>query len=245
MPGGITALRGSPITTRPTAAAGTDPSLDKIHPTRGDEFQGESIGVRDGVAKCLYCHTTNPRSDRGPTGPEASDRAIGCERCHGPGGHHLAAVAAGLPDAAIVSLATASPELVTAKQCNDCHILGRDFGKDVLDDPAWSRSQGVGWTFSRCNSESGGAFGCVTCHDPHKPSRSTTTAQYEAKCLSCHSSPGRNNQSCPVNPSKDCLGCHMPRVRIDPFHLSLTDHYIRVRRESAATGDVGRPKSVR
>ncbi len=219
--------------------------LDKIHAARGDEFQGESIGVRDGVAKCLYCHTTNPRSGRGPSGPEASDRAIGCERCHGPGGHHLAAVAAGLADMAIVNPAAAPPALVTAKQCNDCHILGRDFREDTRDDSAWIRSQGVGWTFSRCNTESGGTFGCVTCHDPHKPSTSTTTAQYEAKCLACHPSPGRSKGACPVNPSQGCLGCHMPRVRIDPLHLSLTDHDIRIRRGSAATGDVGRPQAGR
>jgi predicted CXXCH cytochrome family protein len=204
-------------------------ALDKIHPARGDDSQGEAIGVRDGVAKCLYFHATNPRSGRGPTGPEASDRAIGCERCHGPGGHHLAAVAAGLPDMAIANPATAGAQLVTATQCNDCHILRRDFREDVLADASRVRSQGVGWTFSRCNTESGGTFGCVTCHDPHKPSRSTTTARYEAKCLSCHSSPGPSKRSCPINPSKDCLGCHMPRIRIDPLHLSLTDHYIRVR----------------
>ena len=84
-------------------------------------------------------------------------------------------------------------------------------------------------------------------HLPRSPqaSRATTTAQYEAKCLSCHSPPGRDPRSCPVNPSKDCLGCRMPRVRVDSLHLSLTDHAIRVRRNSAATGDTDRPKSER
>jgi predicted CXXCH cytochrome family protein len=229
-------------------------ALDKLHPDKaaqGADYQGEAIGVRDGVAKCLYCHVTNPRSGRDPTGPETADRAIGCERCHGPGGHHAGAIEAGLPDTAIVSPADASPESVTSRQCNDCHILGRDFRKEDLDDPAWVRSQGVGWTFSRCNTESGGAFGCVTCHDPHKSARATTTAQYEASCLSCHAAAGRiptapraepaptpripvvprpSARPCPVNPAQGCVHCHMPPVRIDSLHLNLADHYIRIRR---------------
>jgi predicted CXXCH cytochrome family protein len=228
-------------------------ALDKIHPAprRGADYQGEAIGVRDGVAKCLYCHVTNPRSGRESAGPETADRAIGCERCHGPGGHHVGAVEAGLSDPAIVNPADAAPRAVTSQQCNDCHILGRDFREDVLSDPAWVRSQGVGWTFSRCNTESGGAFGCVTCHDPHKSARATTTAQYEAKCLSCHAAKGRipssagagpgstarasdasrpSARACPVNSTRGCLGCHMPRVRIDSLHLDLTDHYIRIHR---------------
>ena len=107
-------------------------ALDKIHPARahGAEFQGEAIGVRDGVAKCLYCHATNPRSGKESVGPESADRAIGCERCHGPGGNHVAAIEAGFPDPAIVSPADASPRDVTSKQCNDCHILGRDFREE-------------------------------------------------------------------------------------------------------------------
>ena len=100
-------------------------TLDKIHPTRAHPagFQGETIGVRDGLAKCLYCHVTNPRTGHDSIGPETADRAIGCERCHGPGGNHIAALQAGLPDPAIVNPAGASPEAVTSKQCNDCHIL--------------------------------------------------------------------------------------------------------------------------
>ena len=144
-------------------------SLDKAHPsrTRIEEFLGENISARDGVAKCLYCHTTNTRMGRVQQGPETADRAIGCERCHGPGGNHIAAVDAGFADLAIVSPAAASPQAVSIKQCNDCHILGPNYSEELYD-AGWVRSQGVGWIFSRCNSQSGGAFGCVTCHDPHK-----------------------------------------------------------------------------
>jgi predicted CXXCH cytochrome family protein len=223
--------------------------LDAAQPTRGreTEFQGSGIGVRDGLAKCLYCHVTNPRTGRDPGGPESADRAIGCERCHGPGGNHIAALQAGFPDLAIVNPVRTSPAVVTNKLCNDCHILSTQPPEEAPEDPRWIRSQGVGWTLSRCNIDSGGAFGCVTCHDPHKSARAITTAQYEAQCLMCHApaiapagkekpgSPARaaaglTSRICPVDPSKRCIECHMPRVRIDALHQDLTDHYIRVRR---------------
>jgi len=225
-------------------------TLDMTHPTRAHpaEFQGESIGVRDGLAKCLYCHVTNPRTGHDSIGPEMADRAIGCERCHGPGGNHLVALQAGFPDSAIVNPADASPQVVTSKQCNDCHILVNKVRHDDPENPGWVRSQGIGWSRSRCNTESGGAFGCVTCHDPHRSARAASTADYEVKCLICHSStsqPAGNEvpgstarasaappfRTCPVDPSKGCIQCHMPRVRIDSLHMELTDHFIRVARQ--------------
>jgi predicted CXXCH cytochrome family protein len=222
-------------------------SLDKIHPSTGrsEQFQGGPISSRAGVAKCLYCHTTNTRTGQERTGPESADHAIGCERCHGPGGHHVAAVNAGFSDPAIVNPAHASPQAVTSKLCNDCHILGPNVPDRDQYGPEWVRSQGVGWTLSRCNIASDGAFGCVSCHDPHKGARAITTAQYEAKCLNCHSATpraaknqksnqapraggGRMSPACPVDPAKGCVSCHMPRVRINALHLKLTDHFIRI-----------------
>ena len=222
-------------------------ALDHTQATaaRPAEFQGDPIGVRDGLAKCFYCHVTNPRTGNDATGPETADRAIGCERCHGPGGNHIAALQLGLPDSAIMNPSGASPDAVTSKQCNDCHILQKKFDEDP-ENPGWIRSQGVGWTRSRCNTESGGTFGCVTCHNPHQAASATSASDYEAKCVKCHFPTGKPAEkekppttaqagggppyrACPVNPSNGCLGCHMPRVRIDALHTELTDHYIRVR----------------
>jgi predicted CXXCH cytochrome family protein len=221
--------------------------LDLTHPTRAQPagFQGYAVAVQGGLARCLYCHVTNARAGNESPGPETADRAIGCERCHGPGGNHITAVGAGFPDPAIVNPAGASPEAVTIKQCNDCHVLRQEFQEQEPDNPGWVRSQGVGWGRSRCNTESGGAFGCVTCHDPHQSARAVSTAEYEAKCLTCHAatrqpavkaaptsmvgtSPGLTFRSCPINPSQGCVGCHMPPVRIDLLHMNLTDHYIRL-----------------
>jgi hypothetical protein len=220
--------------------------LDVSDATRTEDFQGRPISVCGGVVKCLYCHITFPRAGRERIGPETADRAIGCERCHGPGAHHLAAVAAGSSDPAIVNPAFASPRAVAENQCNLCHILDRNYQRDDRENPYWIRSQGVGWIWSRCNTESGEAFGCLTCHNPHRGARETTTAQYEAKCLACHSAatahpptgperPARvtaksGSRVCPVDPARGCIQCHMPVVRTDSSHLDLTDHYIRIRR---------------
>jgi predicted CXXCH cytochrome family protein len=224
--------------------------LDRTHPsdTLAAEFRGETIGMLSGLARCFYCHVTNPRTGDELVGPETADRAIGCERCHGPGGNHVAALQARFPDSAIVNPTSASPREVTSRLCNECHILDQNFRIDDPNNPGWVRSQGVGWTLSRCNTESAGTFGCVTCHDPHKSARAITTAEYEAKCLTCHAATvqsagqmksgaitGVGSRSpahtCPVNPLTGCVQCHMPRVRNDLLHMDLTDHHIRVHRQ--------------
>ena len=63
------------------------------------------------------------------SGPEAADRAIGCEKCHGPGGNHLLAVNAPdakddpsifLRDMAIARPSTTYGEPIV-KLCGQCH----------------------------------------------------------------------------------------------------------------------------
>ncbi len=60
--------------------------LDVDDPTYTEDFQGRPIDVCGQVVKCLHCHVTFPRGGPERIGPETADRAIGCERCHGPGG---------------------------------------------------------------------------------------------------------------------------------------------------------------
>src|SRR5262249_19575384 len=50
-----------------------------------EDVRGQQVDVRDGVVRCLYCHTTQSRDYRAPPpeggpGPEAADAGIGCER---------------------------------------------------------------------------------------------------------------------------------------------------------------------
>jgi hypothetical protein len=216
-----------------------------VHPRDDGDFLGERFASEDERRECLVCHTTSARAVREHRGPEADDRGIGCERCHGPGGLHVAAIAAKFPDPAIASPAQASPAQIN-QACGDCH------SQHFLDMPAsrtapdWTRFPGSTLPWSRCYYESGGALNCVTCHDPHS-NAATAPAEYEAKCLSCHATsrtrtdlagprarpaPATIRSPCPVSPTRDCLNCHMPKVRYDWLHGSFTDHYIRVHHPS-------------
>jgi hypothetical protein len=233
-------------------------SGDVGHSDSVEDRLGQRIDVRDGVVRCLHCHVTRSRDFRDPPpaggpGSAAADRAIGCERCHGPGGNHVQAIARdfkdvkGSSDFAIVNVAGA-PGATANRQCTECHTVGlaSQIERDP-ENPGYVRSPGVTFAFSRCFTESGGAMSCMTCHEPHREADHSASF-YEAKCLTCHSAPAKSSAAnkpsaattsparrtvCPVKPVSDCLTCHMPKVPIPTLHKSLTDHYIRVHHSSS------------
>jgi tetratricopeptide (TPR) repeat protein len=228
-------------------------------PEDHEEYLGKKMLPGDGVRRCLYCHTTNPRAVTDEVGAEASDHSIGCERCHGPGEHHLASVEARFSDMAIASPGEA-PAGAINELCGKCHTMHRP---EVLSapqtDPVWSRFQALTLTWSRCHRQSSGDLSCVTCHDPHR-NRETSPARNEAKCLGCHGGPSfRATDSphtlasagpgtsappkptsraaktvCPVNPGNGCIDCHMPRHWQQGTHSYKTDHFIRVHERPTA-----------
>jgi hypothetical protein len=188
---------------------------------------------------CLFCHTTDPRAVVENIPPASLDRAIGCERCHGPGGNHVAAVSASppLPDLAIAAeTGLASPPAVN-RLCGECHSP-RGGMTASPDDPSSVRFQATALTWSRCYTDSGEALGCLSCHDPHR-NASRQPSHYEAKCKSCHNG-ATDPQAvartvCPVNKTSDCLKCHMPVVRTSMIpHSPFTDHFIRIHRGEGA-----------
>jgi tetratricopeptide (TPR) repeat protein len=213
-------------------------------PEDPDHFLGQELSP-DAVRRCLDCHTSHPFHARDEAGPLATERGIGCERCHGPGGHHVIAVDAGFPDLAIIR-----PKLAPVREvdglCAKCHsprgVVVRPEDKTAI------RFQSSTLTWSRCYTESQGALGCLSCHDPHR-NASTEPAYYDAKCLTCHSKappPARSESDharpivlsesmarteCPVNPKSGCVGCHMPTIPEILPHTAFTDHWIRVRNE--------------
>ncbi len=215
-------------------------------PRESQNFLGKPIDPVDGLYKCLFCHTTNPRAVLDRAGPVADDRAIGCERCHGPGGNHLKAITADLTDPAIVNPARASAE-GRIRVCGQCHSHHQP-STLARTDPFWLRFQGTTIAWSRCYTESAGSFDCMTCHDPHHDSDRSAT-HYDERCLTCHSArhsettidhgvtecsktrPATRGSTCPVSPADGCVRCHMPAVQNKPLHAAFTDHYIRVRHD--------------
>ncbi|RMH20123.1 MAG: tetratricopeptide repeat protein [Acidobacteria bacterium] len=85
---------------------------------------------------------------------------------------------------------------------------------------------------SRCFVASGGALGCLTCHDPHrKVPPQERAAHFRAACLTCHASDACTRhptaESAPAT-ADDCVACHMPKRRPrDVVHVVMTDHRIR------------------
>ncbi len=206
------------------------------HPSRPIDWLGRPVGD-DELRRCLDCHATRTILSAGRPAPDTLDRGIGCERCHGPGGNHLDAVAANFPDPAIVRLKRA-PAAKVVGLCGECHSPPADSAPP--SGPEAARFQAAGLTQSPCYRESRGGLSCTTCHDPHRDAERSASF-YEAKCRSCHEAAGPSGRDgtpidrprpapCKVNPTGGCIGCHMPRVEGAMRHSSFSDHHIRVHR---------------
>jgi hypothetical protein len=217
-----------------------------LAPQAAGDFIGLELTAKS-LRQCLHCHTTwfravAPSPSISP-GPEARDRGIGCERCHGPGLNHVKAVESGFAELAI-GQTSRTPALRLLHSCNECHASN---GTVDPSDPEFTRVQGTTLMFSRCFTGSKGRIHCTTCHDPHR-GLDTRMSRYEAKCLGCHtaltlrrdesSSPSLAGQPiqarppiCPVNPTKQCISCHMPKVQDATLGARFTDHHIRVHRD--------------
>lgn len=162
----------------------------------------------------------------------------------------------------IVNPATLAPDR-RESVCNECHLLGvervlragrkdRDFrpGDDLsaiwviysrdsagtgADSSMEAVSQVQQMRSSRCFEAGDGAFGCTSCHDPHRqPSASERTEFFRTRCLNCHATstpcslPLGERLSKSANDS--CIDCHMPRQPTnDVPHTSQTDHRVRRR----------------
>jgi hypothetical protein len=206
-----------------------------------------------------------------PTG----QAAIGCERCHGPGELHVAERTTGSDpgpvDTSIVNPKHLAPDLRSAI-CAQCHLQGeqrvarrgRTFFEfrpglpldlfitvyvrhpDVVDLQK-SVGQFEQMYRSRCFIESGGKFGCTSCHDPHAAAPTAPAeraAYYRAKCTACHTGPGHECSERPAarEPKADmCTECHMPRTGSSNIvHASVTDHRVP-RRPDREFGRAGLP----
>jgi hypothetical protein len=216
-------------------------------PVDPGDYVGAALNPK-ALRQCLHCHATWFRAANPdplvPSGPEARDHSIGCERCHGPGLNHLKAVRSGFAEPAIAQTRRTG-SLEHLRSCNECHASN---GSVEPNDPEFTRVQGTTLQFSRCFTGTKGGIHCATCHDPHR-NLETNATHYEAKCLGCHAPPAARAAPiapdqeplsghpdppvCRVNPRSGCIACHMPKVEDPSRRAQFTDHHIRVHRPAA------------
>jgi predicted CXXCH cytochrome family protein len=168
--------------------------------------------------RCLFCHGDGAHAVEGTVNRYQSPlvlRAIGCERCHGPGELHVAARQRG-DDLGAVDPTIVNPHHLTPALredvCLQCHLVGKlsvvrrgrslaayrpglplsAFLSVFVDPPEDADNyKAVGHPeqlhVSRCYTASKGKLGCTSCHDPHQePAPAQRVAHYRAACLSCH-----------------------------------------------------------
>jgi predicted negative regulator of RcsB-dependent stress response len=209
-------------------------------------YQGHFVSS-DEVRQCITCHSTDPYAILNAASTRSSDRAIGCERCHGPGGNHVKAAASkNLASDQDADFGIARPSLASGPAivalCAECHSPPKAGAVLTPGSPSSIRFQGRTLTWSRCYTESGDRLDCVTCHNPHRNAE-TSTRWYESRCLQCHSAAstttGRaatpasaldagGRTPCPIQPDSGCVACHMPKLPSTMSHTLFTDHFIRV-----------------
>jgi tetratricopeptide (TPR) repeat protein len=173
--------------------------------------------------RCLTCHGQPNTLGAGKQG------GVRCESCHGPGLQHVQAIGNGKPGIGIVD-----PKKLTAEKsleiCAQCHS-GFSYRSDPLPKELLVSSQVPALRNAECFIQSGGAFTCAGCHDPHRDAPRTDVEKVSVTaCRSCHSAAAKQHAAlCPVNASDKCIGCHMPTEDEGAFHM--TDHWIRVHPE--------------
>jgi tetratricopeptide (TPR) repeat protein len=176
-------------------------------------------------SRCLSCHGEPSKAGTGTSG------GVHCESCHGPGSAHMEAVGSGAPKQGVIN-----PKRLTNEEsiavCARCHVGLARFA-DPSPDDLLIANQATAITRSECFLQSGKAFNCTTCHNPHQDLAGD--AKQTAKvCLSCHGGSGAIQASvCPINKKTGCIGCHMPSVEMGALHL--VDHSIRVHPEQTTS----------
>lgn len=171
---------------------------------------------------CLDCHVGRLNVKRGEHNhfvePPFLEASIGCERCHGPGGEHVAFHRSGTGKGRdpIVNPSKLDPAR-REDVCAQCHLQGdvriANYGCQIGDFRPGQRLEETAAIFvkgtrtadgkskavshveqtrsSTCFKKSQGKFGCTSCHNPHSmPAESEKVAFYREKCLKCHSEQG-------------------------------------------------------
>jgi predicted CXXCH cytochrome family protein len=220
------------------------------------------------TADCLFCHTGGPRPREGTLNryldPPFEPAAIGCERCHGDPGAHIAS-----PTKSNIVNPARLQRTRRDAVCEQCHLSGEaripnsgrkftDYRPGMLLEDVFSVYVNYGsgdpkglkvvghteqMVRSRCYVESAGRMWCGTCHNPHSQSTDRVT-WYREKCFQCHESgkmePHRKSAG------EDCAACHMPKSNAyDGGHTAFHDHRIGIEREGYSAKPDGRLRAWR
>ncbi len=189
--------------------------------------------------ECFGCHVTHLPVEQGRIQTDGLFRGVSCERCHVGGEEHARSMEQG--GAVLLQKWSSLTPLESVNRCGECHRRADQLTPEELlpERTVLVRFASVGLVMSRCFQDQGLArtrensmrLDCLTCHDPHRPAEKSS-APYVQKCLQCHGSPTARAGEC-TSPQSDpnCLSCHMPYVSVAD-NLALTDHWIRVRKDS-------------
>lgn len=176
--------------------------------------------------ECVTCHTDVREFSRYAQNhyPELPT-GIGCERCHGPGGDHVAlrsaggGPAAGAYDSTIVHPGRISRD-AQLSICQQCHLAGVTVFREgegattfrpgrslhtnrtvfvpeqQLTDPDWVGIDSHPLRLARSACYQATEMTCTTCHAPHTAGEALSRASYNESCVGCHQGTERAQPFC-------------------------------------------------
>lgn len=206
---------------------------------------------REMLPRCLECHNTWFEHVVGTLNQYNRDSfimGVTCEKCHGPGREHVSFHQAH-PDSKTAAAITHPGRLSRERLmdlCAQCHSNAIKYRQPPLSyrpgepldayfktlDPKYPEEDRVAnqteyLRQSQCFQKSE-TLTCITCHDPHQRSGSSSLSPSQRSCLKCHKSEEcREQDRLPMPMRDDCVACHMPQVnKIQVYFRTEDDSFV-------------------